>query len=112
MDKVTQQNASGAEESASAAEELTAQAAATKGFVEELVTLVRGNDARLGTSSSGRARAGQKPPLTAEPHHGEFAHAAKRTKSARAANAAPALHGTTTAHDAAGALQSDSLKDF
>jgi uncharacterized phage infection (PIP) family protein YhgE len=44
MDKVTQQNAAGAEESASAAEELSAQSATTKGLVDELVVLVRGNE--------------------------------------------------------------------
>ena len=37
MDKVTQQNAANAEESASAAEELTAQAETMKGMVDELV---------------------------------------------------------------------------
>lgn len=46
MDKVTQQNASGAEESASAAEELSAQAEATKSMVDQLVTLVEGDDGR------------------------------------------------------------------
>jgi hypothetical protein len=46
MDKVTQQNASGAEESASAAEELSAQAGTTASLVSELMVLVRGNDAR------------------------------------------------------------------
>jgi methyl-accepting chemotaxis protein len=40
MDKVTQQNAAGAEESAAAAEELSAQAANVKGMVEGLVRLV------------------------------------------------------------------------
>jgi methyl-accepting chemotaxis protein len=40
MDKVTQQNAAGAEESASAAEELSAQAVAVNGVVGELAALV------------------------------------------------------------------------
>ncbi len=44
MDRVTQQNAAGAEESASAAEELSAQAAATKGLVDELIILVKGEE--------------------------------------------------------------------
>jgi len=42
MDKVTQQNAAGAEESASAAEELSAQAQTVKGMVNELVAMVGG----------------------------------------------------------------------
>lgn len=43
MDKVTQQNAAGAEESASAAEQLSAQATTVKSTVEELAILIRGN---------------------------------------------------------------------
>lgn len=42
MDKVTQQNAANAEESASASEELSSQAVALKGVVDELVVLVTG----------------------------------------------------------------------
>ena len=42
MDKVTQTNASGAEESAAAAEELNAQAATLKSCVDELLVLVNG----------------------------------------------------------------------
>jgi methyl-accepting chemotaxis protein len=53
MDKVTQQNASGAEESASAAEELSAQAEATKHLVDELVVLVQGNTLHSGGAGSG-----------------------------------------------------------
>jgi len=43
MDKVTQTNAAGAEESAAAAEEMNAQAATLKGCVDELLTLVNGS---------------------------------------------------------------------
>ena len=42
MDKVTQQNAAGAEESASASEELSSQAAALRDTVEELMRLAGG----------------------------------------------------------------------
>ena len=42
MDKVTQQNAANAEESASASEELNAQAEEMEGFVHELAIIVRG----------------------------------------------------------------------
>jgi methyl-accepting chemotaxis protein len=45
MDKVTQQNAANAEESASASEELSAQAASMKEIVSELVVLVGGSQA-------------------------------------------------------------------
>jgi methyl-accepting chemotaxis protein len=55
MDKVTQQNAANAEESASASEELSAQAEAMQGIVEELVALVQG-------ASGGRLQGrGQSP---------------------------------------------------
>jgi methyl-accepting chemotaxis protein len=43
MDKVTQQNAAGAEESASAAEEMSAQAQTLRGMVGELSQIVTGS---------------------------------------------------------------------
>jgi methyl-accepting chemotaxis protein len=49
MDKITQQNAANAEESASASEELSAQAATMKDIVGELVALVGGSTARAAT---------------------------------------------------------------
>jgi len=52
MDKVTQQNAAGAEESASAAEELAAQATSVKGIVDELAAMVGGRNAHTGPSVS------------------------------------------------------------
>ena len=57
MDKVTQQNASGAEESASASEEMAAQAQAVKGMINELMTLVSGQ----GSSSTISGAGAQKP---------------------------------------------------
>ena len=56
MDKVTQQNAANAEESASAAEELSGQAESVNDVVRELETLVGGASARQNKSyqSSGR----------------------------------------------------------
>jgi methyl-accepting chemotaxis protein len=60
MDKVTQSNAANAEESASASEELNAQAATLKEAVEELVQLVGGTAGRKGETrvagNSGVAR--------------------------------------------------------
>ena len=49
MDKVTQQNAANAEESASASEELTAQAESMNDIVAELVSLVGGASKRNGS---------------------------------------------------------------
>ena len=70
MDKVTQQNAAGAEESASAAEELTAQALAVKGMVDELTALVHGQSgthSRGDTADSGPAAPSKKPAGRAKP---------------------------------------------
>ena len=47
MDKVTQQNAANAEESASASEEMNAQAAQMKEMVQELVKLVGASKTRI-----------------------------------------------------------------
>ena len=46
MDKVVQQNAANAEESASASEEMSAQAQQVRGFAEELMALVNGAKAQ------------------------------------------------------------------
>lgn len=57
MDKVTQQNAANAEESASASEELSAQAESMNEVVAELVALVGGSAERSGRSAGkGRAK--------------------------------------------------------
>ncbi len=52
MDKVTQQNAANAEESASASEELTAQAESMNDIVAELVSLVGGAARRVASTSA------------------------------------------------------------
>lgn len=52
MDKVTQQNVANAEESASASEEMNAQAQQMKGFVGDLVALVRGSADSAGGGTS------------------------------------------------------------
>ena len=52
MDKVTQQNAASAEECASASEELSAQALALKGIVDDLVGLVTGSRRQSSASVS------------------------------------------------------------
>jgi methyl-accepting chemotaxis protein len=53
MDKVTQRTAANAEESASASEELNAQAEQMKGYVAELVQIVGGSSHAV-TSAGGR----------------------------------------------------------
>ncbi|MCX5818720.1 MAG: methyl-accepting chemotaxis protein [Deltaproteobacteria bacterium] len=57
MDKVTQQTAANAEESASASEELNAQAMQMRGFVEELMVVVGGSGATLSARQSTRSTA-------------------------------------------------------
>ncbi|MBN1512271.1 MAG: CZB domain-containing protein, partial [Phycisphaerae bacterium] len=52
MDKVTQQNAAGAEECASAAEELASQSESLKGMVNDLLALVGGHAADAGESEA------------------------------------------------------------
>ncbi|UCC97478.1 MAG: hypothetical protein JSW66_16750 [Phycisphaerales bacterium] len=59
MDKVTQQNAANAEESASASEELSAQAGSMNEVVNELVTLVGGRAASGRSQISGRPQRSQ-----------------------------------------------------
>ena len=61
MDKVTQSNSAGAEESAAAAEELNAQAEVLKQSVSELLQLVGGNQERGGQTT---VRPGANPPPT------------------------------------------------
>ena len=60
MDKVTQQNAANAEESASASEELTAQAESMNDIVAELVSLVGGASQRGETKKAGQQTKGPK----------------------------------------------------
>jgi methyl-accepting chemotaxis protein len=81
MDKVTQQNAAGAEESASAAEELSAQAVTVKGIVDQLTVLVRGGGA--GTSDApGALQPAHTPTGAKRTHAGSWA-AADRNKPPR-----------------------------
>jgi len=64
MDKVTQQNAANAEESASASEELSAQAESMNDVVTQLVTLVGGGTGGSGkVSAARRASSATKPAL-------------------------------------------------
>jgi methyl-accepting chemotaxis protein len=67
MEKVTQQNASTAEESASSAEEMNAQAEEMKGFVRRLAVLVGGKTmgSRNRSGMAGRAGNGRNRFLTA-----------------------------------------------
>jgi methyl-accepting chemotaxis protein len=70
MDKVTQQTAASAEESASASEELTAQAEQMKGYVRDLATVVSGSggesrgDGENRRSPAVKSREGHRPQAT------------------------------------------------
>jgi methyl-accepting chemotaxis protein len=93
MDKVTQQNAANAEESASASEELSAQAEQMNGIVQELVNLIGGNS----KSETRRAPVVHKiehKPLT------HFDHAIHHTVNTPAKKVEKKV---TTAHKAAAA---------
>ncbi|MCK9362393.1 MAG: methyl-accepting chemotaxis protein [Syntrophales bacterium] len=61
MDKVIQRNAANAEESASASEELSAQALQMKGYVGDMITVVRGSNAEDGGASSGHIDTARRP---------------------------------------------------
>ena len=86
MDKVTQSNAAGAEESASAAEELNAQAQTVKMFVAELLSLVAGEGASGRTPVQVQARADSAKNTGARPainnatsvRHGQIRNAINR----------------------------------
>ena len=66
MDKVTQQNAANAEESAAASEELSSQAEVMQGFVANLVELVGGaGNGRAGRADTETSRAPARPRLLA-----------------------------------------------
>jgi methyl-accepting chemotaxis protein len=70
MDRVTQSNASNAEETASAAEELTAQAGAMRDAVEDLETLLHGASrmpAASATRSAPRSSSSRSDPIAAGP---------------------------------------------
>lgn len=79
MDKLTQQNAAGAEESASASEEMASQALAAQSLVDELVQMVKGTtrggaNAASATASAVRSRVQWpkvNPPHLALAQHGQ-----------------------------------------
>ncbi len=63
MEDVTQRNAAGAEESASACEELSAQADNMSDFVEGLVALVEGDSSKTKKNSAGMLEGNERPKL-------------------------------------------------
>ncbi len=91
IDRVTQQNAANAEESASASEELSSQAQEMKGYVAELLTLVKGRNGKAAKEAGVSRPAGaQKSPaekqqiraLAAPVHQQEAAASQKQERSA------------------------------
>lgn len=75
MDKVTQQNAANAEESAAASEELSAQAETMQGFVTDLVALVGGSNGNGGGGKL-KLRHASKPKSLPAPHRNNQGNAA------------------------------------
>ncbi len=72
MDKVTQQNAGNAEESASASEELSAQAEQMNQIVNELIAMVGGNAAKKSTFQQSTSRStAQKTHELVTKHHAQ-----------------------------------------
>jgi methyl-accepting chemotaxis protein len=65
MDKVVQQNAANAEESAAASEELNSQAMQMKQFVAELITVVQGSNAARVLSAQMETAPRRRPVLQA-----------------------------------------------
>ncbi len=91
MDKVTQQNAANAEESASASEELSSQAESMNSIVGELVALVGGASAKA--TSAGQGRKGPSGKLSHADHlyhHIASAGEAKTPKAKQSRAAKPA----------------------
>ena len=68
MDKVTQTNAAGAEESAAAAEELNAQSVVLKDAVRELMQLVGEADNDAANPKAGQTREAVAPVSERKPH--------------------------------------------
>ncbi|MCP4607088.1 MAG: chemotaxis protein [Planctomycetes bacterium] len=91
MDKVTQQNAANAEESASASEELSAQAESMNDVVGELTNLVGGSSANQRKSSSRRSRKPNANPGYAHKNHGlkKSDHAFHKIANGQAQEKAP-----------------------
>jgi methyl-accepting chemotaxis protein len=103
MDKVTQQNAAGAEECASASEELSAQAETVKGMVDELTAVVSGSgrDSRAAVSTARATvktankphfdvkavRLHKQPPPAASPDAGSQKHSTPEEGSASSGDA-------------------------
>jgi methyl-accepting chemotaxis protein len=103
MDKVTQQNAANAEESASASEELSAQAESMKEIVGQLVTLVGGTARREDTKKAGHA---VSKPVLQHSDHVFHKIAAERPKSRKT------QHAGSTAGRSSPLLDGDELKPF
>jgi methyl-accepting chemotaxis protein len=105
MDKVTQSNAASAEESASAAEELNAQAGTLKEAVLALSQLVGGKARQSGATSTPR------PAANGSPVHGTALPAQRSvTKATAKADATP--HPTSADRNAAALPMSGDFKDF
>ncbi len=106
MDKVTQQNAAGAEEGASAAEELNAQAAMVKNMVDELMSLVGGAEA--GSPPPAKRPAGQSARPAAKAAAGQGA----KVRPATSVGGASSEAGAGATGDADGFLNLEDGQDL
>ncbi len=109
MDQVTQSNAANAEESASASEELAAQAGELNQMVDSLVRLVGGAE-RGGPGSLGAARRIAPRPAIG---HAPAAHSRQQAPLARTATQSPQPAGSTVGRpETALSLDDEDFKDF
>ena len=101
MDKVTQQNAANAEESASASEELSAQAESMDEIVGQLVTLVRGSAGTMSQGAAGRHERSRR---------GSIEHGLHRASSQERAASPHFGHSDQAFHAIAGSSQRGSAR--
>jgi methyl-accepting chemotaxis protein len=120
MDKVTQSNAAGAEQTAAASQELSAQAAEMSGTVTELVALVKGameNAAAVPVETRTAAKPPRKTPLTTPVRSAAKAKAPARPVARSAEDLIPfdapaADSATTAAGKQPGPAKADDFADF
>jgi methyl-accepting chemotaxis protein len=113
MDKVVQQNAANAEESASASEELNAQAMQMKEFVGDMITVVQGsNAAGLSASSAGRVETSRRPRVAAAPSAKTGGKVVKLLAPSKKSGKMPAPGAKVVRPEQVIPMDDDDFKDF
>ena len=113
MDQVTQQNASNAEESASASEELSAQAEGMKDIVGDIIQVVRGakdGNGKARISTIKRTTNGQTKKI--EKHHLDFSKTQKSNGENGGKDAKKKVEHVAQSKDALIPLDEDDFKEF